>query len=168
MDFFPPLHPSLSLIAGPEGVGNVSSRVYHSQAELGVTGLTAWSCGGDIRRFGRGPQRGDSAFVLQTQSHAHYLFIYSCIYLFTCCMGRACSSPRQGMKPPLGRGDAACSPGRPHGEKDNGPSRRRRRKGEALVAEQMGGPALLVFFFFFPLAGLFYGSKTPVTLESVL
>lgn len=70
------LHPSLSLIAGPEGVGNVLSCVYHSQAELGVAGLTAWSCGGDIRRFGRGPQRGDLAFVLQTQSHARYLFIY--------------------------------------------------------------------------------------------
>lgn len=59
------------------------SCVYHSQAELRVAGLTAWSCGGDIRRFGRGPWRGNLAFVLQTQSHT--------IYLFICLTRKACS-----------------------------------------------------------------------------
>ena len=49
-------------------------HVYHSQAELRVAGLTARSCGGDIPRFGRGPWRGNLAFVLQTQSHTIYLF----------------------------------------------------------------------------------------------
>lgn len=67
----------LSLTAGPEGAGNGLSGVYHSQAEFRAAGLTAWPCGGDIRRCGRGPRRGDLAFVLQTQSHALYLFICS-------------------------------------------------------------------------------------------
>lgn len=65
----------LSPTAGPEGAGNGLSGVYHSQAELRAAGLTAWPCGGDVRRCGRGPRRGDLAFVLQTQSHALCLFI---------------------------------------------------------------------------------------------
>lgn len=69
MDFSTPL----SLIAGPESVGIVLSCVYQSQAELSVAGLTAWSCGGDIRRFGRELQKGNLTFVLQTQNHAIYL-----------------------------------------------------------------------------------------------
>lgn len=137
MDRF--LHPSLSLIAGPEGVGNVLSCVYHSQAELGVAGLTVWSCGGDIRRFGREPQRGDLAFVLQTQSHARYLFIYLFIY----CTGIACLQLHCGDGAhTLGEETlGACSPGCPQ-EGANGPG-----VGQSLLAEQMGDPALLFLFF---------------------
>lgn len=80
LDGFPtPLSPT----AGPEGAGNGLSGVYHSQAEFRAAGLTAWPCGGDVRRCGRGPRRGDLAFVLQTQSN-------TLIYLFAAWASLAC------------------------------------------------------------------------------
>lgn len=133
MDFSAPL----SLIAGPEGVGSVLSCVYHSQAELRVAGLTAWSCGGDIWGFGRGPQRGNLAFVLQTQSQALYLFI--------CCIGRAClqlSRGRMKLRRCDGGGWGPAHLRIPEKKQPTAPL-----VGQALMAEQMGDPALLLFFF---------------------
>lgn len=134
------------------------SHVYHSQAELRVAGLTAWSCGGDIRRFGKGPWRGNLAFVLQTQSHT--------IYLFICCTRKACS-PLTALP-----GHEACAQGR--GRLGPGlplawASTRKRRGsqrplcGLGLGAEQADDPVL-----FFSSPGLFYCFKILLTVNSVL
>lgn len=91
--------------------------------------LTAWSCGGDIRRPGRRPQRGDSAFVLQTQSHALYLFI---CFLRTACSECTVEAWNTGM----GEGTAGgCSPGHCPGGAAGAP----------LVGRWEAG-----FFWFFP------------------
>lgn len=136
------------------------SCVYHSQAELRVAGLTAWSCGGDIRRFGRGPWRGNLAFVLQTQSHT--------IYLFICCTRKACS-PLTAL---LGR--EACT--RRRGRLGAGwpltwASPRRRRSsqwplcGLGLGAEQAADLVFLLSCCFFSSPGLFCCFKILLTVE---
>jgi hypothetical protein len=102
-----PPHPP-ALIAGPKGVGNVRPLCSSQLCGARVADLTAWSCGGDIRRFGRELRRGGLAFVLQTQSRVIYLFICC---MRTVCLQLHCGGMKRGHRRQGDRG--VCSPEHP-------------------------------------------------------